>query len=361
MIKTNSSENEYSIGIDLHKRFAYWYVLNKRSETVWEGKIPTNKEEISKQIDILGLDVKKTDVVFEPIESWGWYSDLLEELGLKVFLANTRKTALIAKNRTKNDKVDAKILAELLNKDFLNIIQPVTKEFRDLRELVRTRMYFVRSCTRAKVRIRSALAKLGLICPRVNIQGISAREWVSKQDIRDIYKAEIDSLFEHIDHLNKQINLYEDLIKKENGNNKNCEILQTIPGIGPVRALTMISEIGDFSRFESADKLAHYAGLIPSSRSSGGKEKNGHITKQGSDYLRYVMVQAAQNVNESWGELYDFYNKLKERKGSGIAKVALARKLLNISWHLVRKNEPFKARFAKNHLGGVNKMNATVA
>ena len=354
-------EKEYSIGIDLHKRFAYWHVLNKESETIWEGKIPTNKEDVFKQINEIGIETNKTKVVFEPIESWGWYSDLLEELGLEVYLANTRKTALIAKNRTKNDKVDAKILAELLDKDFINTITPVTKDIRDLRELVRTRMYFNYARTDSKVRIRSALAKLGLVCPRVDISGISAREWISKQEVREIYKDEINRLFQHIDYLNLQVNYYDKEISKKSNQHKEAKLLQTIPGIGPLRALVMVSEIGDFSRFKNGNKLTCYAGLIPSSRSSGGKEKNGHITKQGSKYLRYVMVQATHNVNESWGELHDFYLKIKEKKGGGIAKVALARKLLNISWYIVHKNEPFQARFAKNHLGGVNKMSVTVA
>jgi len=361
MNKINKREDRCSIGIDLHKRFAYWHVLNTNNEKIWEGKVPTDKEEVGKQLGVLGIDKQKTDVVFEPIESWGWYSDLLEELGLNVYLANTRKTALIAKNRTKNDKADAKILAELLSKDFLNIITPVPKEIRDLRELVRTREYFVHARTDAKVRVRSALAKLGLICPYTNINCISAIKWIYEQEIREIHKEEINKLFQHIDYLNLQVNDYDKEITKRANGHEKAILLQTIPGIGPIRSLTIISEVGDFARFKNPEKLACFAGLVPSSRSSGGKEKNGHITKQGSSHLRYVLVQAAQNVNESWGELNDFYLSLKEKKGSGVAKVALARKLLVISWYMIRKNEPFKARFAKNHLGGVSKVSVPVA
>ena len=99
---------------------------------------------------------------------------------------------------------------------------------------------------------------------------------------------------------------YDNEIKKNADSHKDAKLLQSIPGIGPIRALTIVSEVGDFSRFKNARKVTRYAGLIPSSHSSGGKERNGHITKQGSKYLRYVLVQAAQNVNESLGELYDF-------------------------------------------------------
>jgi len=358
---TKKHQDRYSIGIDLHKRFAHWHVLNNEGNLVWEGRVLTAKEAVSERLKRLSLNSNNIEAVFEPIESWGWYSDLLEEFGLRVHMANTRKTALIAKNRTKNDKVDAKILAELLNKDFLSIVRPVPQEVRDLRELVRTRMYFVHARTDAKVRIRSTLAKLGLVCKYTDIYSISAQKWIEMQDMRDIHKDEARKLIQHIEYLNIQILHYETEIKKRVDGDATAQLLQSVPGIGPIRALTMIAEIGDFSRFDNPNKLANYAGLVPSSRSSGGKERNGHITKQGSKLLRYVLVQAAQNVNISWGLLHDFHLSLKNNKGPGIAKVALARKLIVICWHLVRKNEPFEARFAKGHSGGVNTVNVSVA
>jgi len=110
-----------------------------------------------------------------------------------------------------------------------------------------------------------------------------------------------------------------------------------------------MAQVGDFSRFKTPEQLGSFAGLVPSSYSSGGRERNGGITKRGSPDLRWVMIEATNTVNpKRWGTLYDFYARVKSERGPKVARVALARKLLTIAWTLVnKKDEPFTARPSK--------------
>ncbi len=108
-----------SLGIDLHKKFAYWTLLNPNREVLWQGKVLAKNEETREALAQLPVPATDCAAVIEPIESWGWYAELLESQGLSVALANPLQVGLIAKNRLKHDKVDSKILAELLHTRYL--------------------------------------------------------------------------------------------------------------------------------------------------------------------------------------------------------------------------------------------------
>ncbi len=136
-------------------------------------------------------------------------------------------------------------------------------------------------------------------------------------------------------------------MKRRGQSYPEVQILKTVPGIADVRALIIMAEVGDFTRFKRPEQLAAFAGLVPRSFSSGGQERLGRITKRGSSLLRHALVQAAQQAHPKWGDLYTFKARIKEQKHTGAAKVALARKILTICWYLVQRNEPFRARLSE--------------
>ena len=112
------------------------------------------------------------------------------------------------------------------------------------------------------------------------------------------------------------------------------KVLRTLPGVGEFTALMMLAEIGDITRFPSARKLASWAGLTPTVRGSDLKVRHGHISKQGSAWLRWVMNQAAQTAKRS-PEFAATYAAIAKRRGKKIATIAIARKLLTRAWHLL--------------------------
>lgn len=118
----------------------------------------------------------------------------------------------------------------------------------------------------------------------------------------------------------------------------------TIPGINYVTALTMISEIVDISRFATPEKLVSYAGLAPSQRSSGNTIRSGKITKQGSSWLRYAMAEAANTAIQHDDRIGKFYSRIASRREPQKARVAAAKEMLVISWHMLTKMEPYRTQ-----------------
>ena len=112
----------FSLGIDLHKKFAYWTLLNPAREVVWQGKVLSKDQETKEALSQLPVAPADCAAVVEPVESWGWYAELLESQGLSVTLANPLQVGLIAKSRLKHDKVDSKILAELLHTGYPHLL-----------------------------------------------------------------------------------------------------------------------------------------------------------------------------------------------------------------------------------------------
>jgi transposase len=119
-------------------------------------------------------------------------------------------------------------------------------------------------------------------------------------------------------------------------------LLMTIPGMGYYSALLTKSEIGDVRRFRSAKQLCSYAGLVPSTHASGNTCYHGHITKQGSRWLRWILIEAAIHAVKRPGVLRRFYFKIERKKGGQIAKVATARKLLEWIYHILRDGRTYQ-------------------
>lgn len=242
-----------------------------------------------------------------------------------------------------NDKVDSLALAELLRSDFLPRAYLAPREIRELREFLRWRIFLVRIRTKIKNRIHGMLAKHGISYPYSDLFSKKGFIWLEEQKLRPVFKQELQSLLNLMSCLQVEVSTIDKDIRTKAKQDEELVLLQSLPGIGPFSALMIKTEVGDFNRFPSPGKLASYAGLVSSSYSSGGKLRFGRITKQGSRYLRWIMVEAAQQARPKWGYLYGFYQKIKQKKGNRIARVALARKMLCICWTLIKKKEPFQA------------------
>jgi transposase len=131
-------------------------------------------------------------------------------------------------------------------------------------------------------------------------------------------------------------------------NSEQAKILMSMPGIGSITALTVLSEVGDFSQFASAEKLTSFAGLVPRERSSAGKTRFGSITNAGSRYLRTTMVEAAMRIHETNApELLAFVERLKPSCGAKRARVALARKMLSIMWTMIKKEMAYDSKLVR--------------
>lgn len=315
--------------------------MDDQKNILWKRNIETSKKAIEDSLKNIGIATKEIHCAIEPVSGWGWYGDLLEEKGVKVNLVNVYKSKLIAETKLKNDKVDSRILADMLRSDFLPTAYYAPKETRDLREFVRSRAFLVRVRTRIRNRIHNMLAKHGIICPWTDLFGKAGLLWLKEQKFGEGSLKELASLLVFFRELTLHINERDKVCLQKVTVSRELKILVSIPGVGAITALTMMAEIGDYKRFSHPNKLASFAGLVSSSYSSGGIYRFGRITHRGSVWLRTALVESTGKVSKKWGYLYDFYKKLRERKGNNIARVALARKILILSWHLVMNDKLF--------------------
>jgi transposase len=155
--------------------------------------------------------------------------------------------------------------------------------------------------------------------------------------------SDTDILNDYLDLLEeteKKIKEAEKRIRAVCRKDKICKLLSSIPGLGPILAVTIRYEIDDIERFMSAGKLCSYAGIVPSTYSSGNRTYQGKITKQGNKWLRWAMIEAAQQASAKDLWLRGFYLRIS-KNGKKIARVAVARKLVEIIYRIWKEEKPY--------------------
>src|SRR6266536_967685 len=230
---------------------------------------------------------------FEAAYGWGWLVELLEGLELEAHLVHPSRCKAIASARLKNDKVDARTLAQLLRADLLPEAWIAPQPVRDLRALLRHRASLVRLSTTLKNRAHAVLADRG-IRERPSLWTVPGRAWLATLDLPGTQRAIVDDCCTLLDALTAPIARLEGEIGKLAKPDPRVAALMALPGIGQLTAMTLVAEIGDISRFPSARKLCAWAGLTPAVRNSDRKVRHGHITKQGSVWVRWILQEAAQ-------------------------------------------------------------------
>jgi transposase len=316
----------YALGIDLHKRQSTWKLVDAQHAVIWSKTVLCQPVNLLSALRQLPVPTTNLPIALEPTCGWRWVSQLLAEQGGDVHITNPYKLRLIADSRQKTDDEDAKTLAEFLQLGYLPESWRAPNEVEVWRQLVRVRVSLVEARTRVKNQITSLLTAAG---PLVTKQALPA----------DLKFRELTALIReqtaHIQVLEKEI---ERVVAKE----AVCQLLKSVPGVGRLTALTILAEVGDFSRFPTADQLASFAGLVPAQRSSGQTVRYGHLTKTGSQLLRTTLVETAMRFRPYHDDrLWSWFLQVRDKRGAMRARVALGRKLLSIMWSLVKKQQPF--------------------
>lgn len=330
----------YYAGFDLHRSYAVAAVLDSRGGLMSERRL-ANDEAVIRQF--LGDLDGPVEAVLESTWNWPWLYDVLEDAGAAPTLAHPLKVRAIASARLKDDRVDARTLAHLLRADLVPASYVPSAEVRELRELVRARAALVRIQTRLKNRLWALLAKRNLKLTARSLMSHKARLELSELPLSPAARQEMEQSLGLLDHLKDLIVEQNREIRRQAGLSPEARLLMSVPGVGFYTALLIVSEIGEIGRFPSARKLTSYAGLIPTTRSSGGHTYHGRITKQGSSWLRWAVIQATMHAVRRPGPLQRFYRRQERRKGSKIARVAAARKLLIQIYWVLKNQEPYDA------------------
>jgi transposase len=239
------------------------------------------------------------------------------------------------------------MLAQLLRSDLVATVFVSSPQTRELKELLRHRTRLVRDAARMKHRIRMILAKNNLTVPFRDLFGIKGRKCLDRLSGPAHYRSQIETYAKMYDHLDQQIEPLTDRVKKEAKTHPIAQLLVTIPGIGPILAMTIIAEIEDIARFASYRNLSSYAGLVPGLHASGQMARCGKITKQGSPYLRWAMVEAAQAIGRvKRSRLNLFFRRRIVRSGYQKAITATAHKLLQIVFYVWKNQTPYQENYS---------------
>jgi transposase len=318
------------VGIDVHRKRSQVAVVTG------DGKVQLNKNTVNGTEPILRLigDLPVgTPVAFEAAFGWSWLADLLQDYGFESHLVHPLRCKAIASARLKNDKVDAATLAQLLRADLLPEAWIAPAGVRQFRALLRHRVGLVRLRTMLQNRIHAVVADFGYDRAGSYLTG-PGRGWLAGLELPAISRELVTDYLAVIDGLAPVIERIDGGLRQHAKADPRVKVLTTLPGVGQFTALVMLAEIGDISRFASARKLASWAGLTPTVRGSDLTVRHGHISKQGSAWLRWVMNQAAQTAKRS-PEFADTYAAIAKRRGRKIATIAISRKLLTRAWHLL--------------------------
>lgn len=287
---------------------------------------------------------RKSQVVVEACGNWMFFYEAIERYIPDVVLAHPFKTRAIAESRIKTDTIDATTLAELLRLEGIPKAYIPPREIRDIRELLRYRAFLVSLRVGLKNKIHAVLTKNAIECNWSNILGKKAQQWLKTLTLRPCYEQEMNGYLRLAETLSILIAEITATVKQLVSENAQAQLLMTIPGISYYSALLILSEIGEIWRFPSAKRLCSYAGLVPSIYSSGSKTVYGRITKQGSRWLRWIMVEISLHAANGDAAFQSLYRRMSRRRGAATAKVAVARKVLTVIHAMLKRNEPFRTR-----------------
>src|SRR5512140_134806 len=318
------------VGIDVHRKRSQVAVV------AGDGKVQLNRNVVNgsePMLRLIGDLPAGTPVAFESAYGWGWLAQLLEDYGFDPHLVHPLRCKAIASARLKNDKVDAATLAQLLRADLLPEAWLAPAEVRQLRALLRHRASLVRLGTQQRNRIHAVVADFGYDRAGSYLSG-PGRGWLAGLELPAISREVVADCLAVIDGLAPVTGRIDGELHQHARADPRVKVLRTLPGVGEFTALVMLAEIGDITRFGSARKLASWAGLTPTVRGSDLKVRHGHISKQGSAWLRWVMNQAAQTAKRS-PDFAATSSSIARRRGKNIATIAISRKLLTRAWHLL--------------------------
>src|SRR3954469_14920356 len=324
------------VGIDLHRRRSQIAVVDEQGELTLSRRIINDRATL---LELLAGVEGETHVALEATYGWEWLAELLEDAGYDLHLAHPLRTRAIAAARVKTDAIDARTLAQLLRAGMLPEAYVAPRELRDLRELLRHRATLTRMRSAVKNRVHAILAKHGVIHQHADLFGKAGRRFLADLELRDAPRRRLDSLMALIEDFDREIADTTREIEQRAREDDRVDVLCQIRGVGRYTALLIIAEIGDVTRFPTARHVCSWAGLAPTVRSSDGKARLGHISRQGSPALRWALVEAAQKIPTGSGPLRDKFERIAKRRGRKIAKVAIAREILTLSYYGLRDGE----------------------
>jgi transposase len=317
--------------LDVHKRYTYATILGPDGEILAQKKM--DNEEVPGFLEPYPVE----RVAMETTTSIAPLYRRLEREGYDIHVAHPKKTRTIAKARIKTDRTSSRALAELLRVNGLPESYFPPPHTALLREKVRRRAFLVRRRAELKVKTQSVLTYEGVKPPTEF--GLFTRKGV--EWLRGLGLGAVDCYLRLMPPLSREILVLSRELRQMAEGDEDVRLLMTIPGVGYYTALLVRAEVGEVGRFPFKECLCSYSGLVPSTKSSGGVTHHGRITREGSRWLRWALVEAALVHLRYDTPVTRAYHRIAERRGRKTARVAAARMLLEVCYSVLRYRRPY--------------------
>ena len=322
------------IGVDFHPEFQQIAMVDTGTGELQERRLnhPNEAESFYRELVSRSFPVR---VGMEASGQARWFERLLGELQIELWIGDAAEIQRKRVRKQKTDRQDAQLILKLmLKEDFPRIWVP-SWENRDVRQLLWHRHRMVQARSRVMNQLQAVALNEGLRCKkrlwrskRPQLESFRLAPWASRRR---------QDLLELLDGLNPTIADLSQAIEQEVEKCPEAQRLRTHPGVGPLTAMAFVLIIGKADRFQCGKQVASYLGLVPLEDSSGNRRRLGHITKQGSSMLRFLLVEAAQSTVRIVPEWRRRYFHLMMRRGRKIAKVAMARRLAVCLYWMMRQ------------------------
>jgi transposase len=322
------------VGCDLHTRYQQIAMLEEETGELVERRLEHESGEARAFYAGLAGPVR---VGIEATGHTRWFERMLAELGHELWIGDAAEIRASMVRKQKTDARDAAHLLELLlSGRFPRLWRPTMAE-RDLRQLVwhRQKLVWMRNAVGNQLH---ALAMGEGVCRkkklftkkgRAELEGLKLDRWASRRR---------QELLRMLDHLDASLKEFDEAVREQAEESPAAVLLMTHPGVGPVTSLAFVLTLGPVERFARSKQVVSYLGLNPREHSSGGRQRLGSISKQGNPMMRSLLVEAGHTAARLDAELRQDYQRLKLRRGGGVAKVAIARKLaVRMYWMLRRQ------------------------
>jgi len=322
------------IGVDYHPEFQQTASVDTDTGELQEKRLahPEEAEQFYRTLIAAGQQVR---VGMEASGHARWFERLLGELQIELWIGDAAEIQRKRVRKQKTDRQDAQLILKLMLKDDFPRIWVPSWENRDLRQLLWHRHRMVQARTRVMNQLQAVALNEGLRCKkrlwcskRSPLESLELAPWASRRR---------QELLELLDRLDPTIAELSQAVEQEVEKYPEAQRLATHPGVGSLTAMAFVLIIGEAERFRGGKQVASYLGLVPLEDSSGNRRRLGHITKQGSSILRFLLVEAAQSTVRSLPEWRRRYFHLMMRRGRKIAKVAMARRLAVCLYWMMRQ------------------------
>ena len=318
-------------GIDIHKEKLVGCIMDENGNITRDHIFPYSKEAIERFL--CGISSSEITIALEACGMWRGVYMILSELGYNVKLANPKKTHDIACNK-KTDKVDAKILADLLRTNYLPEVWIPDERVIRLRDLARHKSNLTRLRTMVQLKIKSYLLRKGIKYGKLwNEKALSklAEEDLDMRNLVNVYLCLIKEEKEVMNRIGKTVR-----------GMKEAALLMSMTGIGAFSSMMILAEIGDIKRFKTPKALVSYSGLCPGIYQSGSTERNVRNNAV-NKWLKWIIYEFSGRATMLDPMFQKCYYRVKKKKGFQTARRAVARKMITVIWYMLTNEEAYRA------------------